>query len=226
MECGYRNDMGYSTTDTYLISTNEIFMVNVKVRKYEYLHDNPSSPIPLSVPKEAFHINKMSPRSQTSSIRYLSDVGCYIGPTSECWYLYLSDIKMAYLTRLCWCRNRISIPRRTLDTELYQIYINPTPIATSSQHQLSKPRRKFSTRNITSLVILSSTLWFVSSCFCWLSNTLHKLMKIAYSWHFLISPARWHHIGSKVLVTIASDNGLSPGSTKAFTDPTLIYHHY
>ena len=53
------------------------------------------------------------PDNRTISHRYQSDAGLYMGPTSKC--RHRSFIKMAYLHRLCQCRNQISIRCRIVD---------------------------------------------------------------------------------------------------------------
>ena len=48
------------------------------------------------------------PDSRTASNRYQSDIGRCIGPTPE--WRYRNYIKMAYLPRFCWCRNKSNSP--------------------------------------------------------------------------------------------------------------------
>ena len=46
--------------------------------------------------------------TRTASDRYQSDIGRYIGPIPE--WQYGNYIKMAYLPRFCWCRNKSNSP--------------------------------------------------------------------------------------------------------------------
>ena len=63
--------------------------------------------------QKALHNTKYLPNRRTASDPYQSDFGRYTGLTSECWYR--SDIKMAYLTCRCRCKNEISIQHRMVD---------------------------------------------------------------------------------------------------------------
>ena len=48
------------------------------------------------------------PYTRSASDRYQSDIGRYIGTTPE--WQYRNYIKMAFLSRFCWCRNTSNSP--------------------------------------------------------------------------------------------------------------------
>ena len=62
---------------------------------------------------KAFHNLKYFPDRTTASDPCQPDVACCTGLTPECWYQ--SDIKRAYLTSRCRCKNEKSIRHRMVD---------------------------------------------------------------------------------------------------------------